>query len=122
MRTTFVHYTPAQNVTCKVAAAVEAGQLVEISAGVDGRNPVVKPAAAGKPAFGVAAHEQKKDGYVMVYRAGHILDIQATGSIAAGDLVACGASGKAVKAADSAAVIGQAVTAAAANFVTVALS
>ncbi|MCI6205782.1 MAG: DUF2190 family protein [Corynebacterium glucuronolyticum] len=122
MSTTFVHYTPAQNVTCKLAGDVEAGQLVEIAADFDGRNPVVKPAAAGKTVFGVVAHSAKKAGHVMVYRAGHIVDVQATGSIAAGDLVAAGASGKATKAGDGVPVVGQAVSAAVDGFVTVALA
>lgn len=121
MAKTTVHYTPAQNVTAKVSAAVTAGQFVEIAANVDGRNPVVKPAGAGKPVFGVPAHDAKKDQHVMIYRAGHIVDVAATGAIAAGDLVAAGANGTAAKAADPATAVGVAVSAAAGGFVQVAL-
>lgn len=107
MATTFVHYLPAQNVTCKAQADIKAGLFVEVAAGIDGRTPVVKPATAGAAAFGVIAHDVEKDGYAMVYRQGHILDVQATGSINPGDEVACGAGGKAAKASESAKPVGQ---------------
>ena len=122
MTTTTVHYTPAQNPTVKAQADIKAGTFVQIAANIDGRNPVVKPGTAGSVAFGVPAKDTAKDGYVMAYRAGHIVDVTASGAIAAGDLVAVGTNGSAVKAADSAAVAGQAVSAAANNVVTVALN
>lgn len=121
MATTTIHYTPAQNPTVKAQADIKAGTFVQIAAGIDGRNPVVKPGTAGAVAFGVPAQDTAKDHHVMVYRAGHIVDVAATGSIAAGDPVAVGANGSAVKAADSAAVAGIAVSAAVGNVVTVAL-
>lgn len=122
MAKTVVHYTPAQNVTVKAQAAVEAGSFVEIAGNVDGRNPVVKAAAAGATPFGVVAHDVEAGGHVMAYRAGHIVEIAASGSIAAGDSVAVAANGKAAKAAEGAAVAGLAVSAVSDGFVQVALA
>lgn len=122
MATTMVHYQPAQNVTCKAQGDITAGTFVGIAAAIDGRNPVVKPAAAGKPVFGVVAHDVKRNNHVMVYRSGHILDVTSTGAIAAGDEVAAGANGKATKATESAKAVGIALTASGnTNLVTVAL-
>lgn len=118
---TFVHYSPAQNPTVKAQADLKAGTFVQIAGDIDGRNPVVKPAAANANVFGVPATDVAKDGHVMVYRAGHIVEVESTGAIAAGDLVAAGASGKAVKAGESAPVVGTAVSAAVDNRVIVAL-
>lgn len=123
MATTMVHYQPAQNVTCKAQGSIAAGTFVEIAAPIDGRNPVVKTAAAGKPVFGVVAHDVKENDHVMVYRSGHILDVASTGSITAGDEIAAGANGKAAKATESTKVVGLALTASGkTNTVTVALS
>lgn len=121
MASTIVHYTPAQNLTVKAAEAISAGSFVEISGKIDGRNPVVKPATAGSVPFGVVAHDVAKDAYAMVYRAGHIVDVVASGSIAVGDLVEAAASGKAVKSGGSAPVVGIAVAASAHGSVSVAL-
>ncbi|CAB0685489.1 hypothetical protein FRC0104_02349 [Corynebacterium diphtheriae] len=122
MATTMVHYQPAQNVTCKAQGVLTAGTFVEIAETMDGRNPVVKTATAGKPVFGVVAHDVEAKGHVMVYRSGHILDVASTGSIAAGDEIAAGANGKATKAIESAKPVGIALTASSrANIVTVAL-
>lgn len=118
---TFVHYSPAQNPTVKAQAEVKAGTFVEIAGDVDGRNPVVKPATAKAQVFGVPATDTKADDYVMVYRAGHIVELEASGSIAAGDAVASAASGKAAKADEGDPVVGVAVSAAAKNRVIVAL-
>ena len=122
MASTFVHYTPAQNPTVKAAEAISAGSFVKVSANIDGRNPVVTAATAGSTPFGVVAHDVAQNGHVMVYRAGHIVDIAAAGVIAAGDLVEAGASGKAAKSAGTAPVVGIAVSAAANGVVTVALN
>ncbi|MCQ9353530.1 DUF2190 family protein [Corynebacterium sp. 153RC1] len=78
----------------KAAEAISAGSFVEISGKTDGLNPVVKPAPAGSAPFGIVAHNVAKDAHVMVYRAGHIVDDVASGSIAAGDLVKEVVSGK----------------------------
>ena len=121
MATTSFHYSPAQNVTVKAQTDIEGGSFVEIADTLDGRNPVVKPATAGATVFGVVARDVKKNGYVMAYRAGHIVDVQATGSIAAGALVAAAKDGKATTAADSAQVAGVAVSAVVGGVVAVAL-
>ena len=118
---TVVHYSPAQNPTVKAHADVKAGSFVEIAADIDGRNPVVKPAVAGANVFGVPAQDTSRGGYVMVYRAGHIVEVEATGAINAGDPIAAGANGKAVKATDSAVVVAVAVSKAANARVIVAL-
>lgn len=120
MNATVVHYSPAQQVTCEVTSDIEAGKLVEIAATLKGRNPVVKPATAGAKAFGVVAHSATSGGVVTVYRSGHIVDLVATGSIAAGDEVACGAGGKVVKATESNPRVGLALSTGGAT-VTVAL-
>lgn len=79
MATTSIHYTPAQNPTVKAQADIKAGTFVQIAAGIDGRNPVVKPGTAGAVAFGVPAQDTAKDHHVMVYRAGHIVDVAEIG-------------------------------------------
>lgn len=119
---TVVHYTPAQNPTVKAAADLTAGTFVEIAGDIDGRNPLVKPATAGAVVFGVAANDVVKDGHVMVYRAGHIVEVAANGAIAAGDAVSAAAAGKAAKAGETGAVAGQAVSKAVNNRVIVALN
>lgn len=118
---TVVHYSPAQNPTVKAQADLKAGTFVQIAGDIDGRNPVVKPASANAEVFGVPATDVAKDGYVMVYRAGHIVEVEASGAIAAGDLVAAAASGKAAKAGEAAPAVGIAVSAAVNNRVIVAL-
>ncbi|MCQ9344297.1 capsid cement protein [Corynebacterium kozikiae] len=97
------------------------GSFVEISGKTDGRNPVVKPATAGSVPVGVVAHNVAKYAHVMVYRAGHIVDVVASGSIAAGDPVKAVASDKAAKRGGSAPVVGIAVTASANERESVAL-
>lgn len=121
MAKTTVHYTPAQNVTVKASGALAGGTFIQIAANVDGRNPVAKTATAGALAFGVPAHDVDDGGHVMVYRAGHIVDVQASGAIAAGDAVQAAASGKAIKGDGTAPTVGVAVSAAADGFVQVAL-
>lgn len=118
---TVVHYTPAQNPTVKAQAAIKAGTFVQVAGNIDGRNPVVKPAAAKAQVFGVPAVDTEQGEYVMVYRAGHIVEVEANGAIAAGDAVAAAASGKAAKAGETDPVVGIAVSAAANNRVIVAL-
>nr|WLJ25491.1 MAG: capsid fiber protein [Corynebacterium phage HS01] len=118
---TVVHYTPAQNPTVKAQADLKAGTFIQLAGDIDGRNPVAKTAGAGAQVFGVPATDVAKDGYVMVYRAGHIVEVESNGAIAAGDPVAAAASGKATKAAEAAPVVGIAVSAAANNRVIVAL-
>ncbi|GAB3946763.1 capsid cement protein [Corynebacterium tapiri] len=121
MAVTHVSYTPAQNVTVKAQGALSASTFVTISADVSGRNPVVKTAAAGNMAFGVPAHDVADGGHVMVYRSGHIVTVAATGSLTAGDIVAAGSNGKAVKLTEGTAPAGVAVSTAADGFVQVAL-
>lgn len=116
-----LHYTPGSNVPCKAQGDIEGAKFVKIAAGIDGRNPVIAPATAGSNVFGVTAHDVKGDKVVTVYRVGHIVEVQATGSIAAGDPVAAGANGVAAKAGADAPVAGYAVTAAKDNKVVVAL-
>lgn len=122
MATTIVHYQPGQNPTVKAAEDLTGGTFVTISADIDGRNPVVKTAVAGARVFGVAAHDVTKDGHVMVYRAGHIVTVKATGSIAAGDPVEAGAKGAAAKGAGTNPTVGTAVSKSVDNAVIVALS
>lgn len=121
MALTHVSYTPAQNVTVKAQGALSASTFVTISGDISGRNPLVKTAAAGNKAFGVPAHDVVDGGHVMVYRCGHIVTVKATGSLTAGDVVAVGANGKAVKLTESAIPAGVAVSTATDGFVQVAL-
>lgn len=121
MAATLVHYSPAANVTVKAQSKLSAGTFVMIAADADGRNPVVKPATAKARAFGVAAHDCEAGKYVMVYRAGHVLTLTASGSINAGDPITTGASGAAAKATESDPVLGTAVSKAAESRVIVAL-
>lgn len=122
MATTIVHYSPAQNITVKAQTPVKAGTFVQIAATLDGRNPVVKTAAAKSRAFGVPATDAAKDAHVMIYRSGHIVDVASTGSITAGSPVAVGANGKAAQAGEADPVVGVAVSTAASDVVTVALA
>lgn len=122
MATTFVHYTPAQNVTAKAAADVEAGTFVRIAGPVDGRNPVIEVAAAGDSVFGVPAHDCAAGEHVMVYRSGHIVDVKASGSITAGAPVAVGANGRAAALGETGVAVGLAVSASANGTVQVALN
>ena len=91
-----IHFTPATNITAKAAEALTKGTFVVVSAGMDGRNPVVKPATADAIAFGVAAHDCPAGDYVTIYRIG-IYELAASGTIAAGDAVSTAAAGKAAK-------------------------
>lgn len=122
MATTTVHYTPAQNPTVKASGALEAGTFVTIAGDVDGRNPVVKTGTAGAVAFGVPAHDVADGGYVMVYRSGHIVEVQASGSITAGSQVAVGANGRAAALGETGVGAGVAVSASANGTVQVALN
>ena len=119
---TKVHYEPGQAVTGKAKADVKAGTFVSIAGNIDGRNPTITTSKAGDRPFGVVAHDCKTDDHVTVYRGGFILELVATGAIAAGDAVAVGANGSAVKAAESAVVVGVATSAAANNTVIVSLA
>ncbi|PZU38257.1 MAG: DUF2190 domain-containing protein [Microbacterium sp.] len=114
-----IHFTPATNITAKAAEALTKGTFVVVSAGMDGRNPVVKPAGADVIALGVAAHDCPADAYVTIYRIG-IYELAASGAIAAGDAVSTAAAGKAAKTATGP-VVGIALTKAANGVVTVAL-
>ena len=114
-----IHFTPATNITAKAAEALTQGTFVIVSAEMDGRNPVVKPATADAIAFGVVAHDCPADDYVTIYRIG-VYELAASGTIAAGDSVSTAAAGKAAKTA-AGPVAGIALTKAANGVVTVAL-
>ena len=114
-----IHFTPATNITAKAAEALTKGTFVVVSAGMDGRNPVVKPAGADAIAFGVVAHDCPADAYVTIYRIG-VYELAASGTIAAGDPVSTAAGGKAAKT-NAGPVVGIALTKAANGVVTVAL-
>ena len=119
---TKVHYEPAQAVTGKTNADVKAGTFVSIAGNINGRNPLIATSKAGDRPFGVVAHDCKATEHVTVYRGGFILELVATGSVAAGDPVAVGANGSAVKAAEAAVVVGVAASAAANGTVIVSLA
>lgn len=98
MNVTKVHYNPAQQITAKAKNALAAGQFVVVAGDIDGRNPVVDVAGADAIPLGVVAHDCAAGDYVMVYRAGHVLEVTASGSISAGAKLSTAASGKAATA------------------------
>ena len=85
MDITKVHYDPAAAITVKAKKKIPAGTFVVPADDIVGRTPVVDIAAADAYPFGVVAHDVDKDGYVTVYRAGHVLDALAAGTFVAGD-------------------------------------
>lgn len=99
MDITKVHYDPAAAITVKAKKKIPAGTFVVPTDDIVGRTPVVDIAAADAYPFGVVAHDVDKDGYVTVYRAGHVLDALAAGTFVAGDKLSTAADGKVVKAA-----------------------
>ena len=99
MDITKVHYDPAAAITVKAKKKIPAGTFVVPADDIVGRTPVVDIAAADAYPFGVVAHDVDKDGYVTVYRAGHVLDALAAGAFVAGDKLSTAADGKVVKAA-----------------------
>lgn len=99
MDITKVHYDPAAAITVKAKRKIPAGTFVVPADDIVGRTPVVDIAAADAYPFGVVAHDVDKDGYVTVYRAGHVLDALAAGTFVAGDKLSTAADGKVVKAA-----------------------
>lgn len=104
-----VHYRPGTGVTAKAGAALVAGTFVKATgAWDDRRNVTVSTAAAGDIPEGFVRVDTAKDEYVTVDRAGWVVDLKTTGTLKAGDLVAVGANGAAVKAADGAHVVGTA--------------
>lgn len=119
---TKVHYEPAQAVTGKTKADVKAGTFVSIAGNIEGRNPLIETSKAGDRPFGVVAHDCKAAEHVAVYRGGFVLELVATGSIAAGEPVAVGANGSAVKATEAAVVVGVAAATAASGTVIVSLA
>lgn len=123
MKITKVHYNPADQVTVKAAADLTAGQFVVITGEMDSkRNPLANAAGAEAVPFGVVAHDCPAGEHVMVYRAGHVVDVIASGAINAGANVSTAASGKAAAAATGP-VVGIALTkGTAGNPVTVALT
>ena len=94
-----VHYDPAAAITVKAKKKIPAGTFVVPADDIVGRTPVVDIAAADAYPFGVVAHDVDKDGYVTVYRVGHVLDALAAGAFVAGDKLSTAADGKVVKAA-----------------------
>lgn len=121
MAITRMHYGPGADLPVKASEALTAGRLVEVAAGLSGRNPVVKQAGAGAAPLGVAAHDCPADAYVTVYRQG-VYDLVASGAVAAGDLVAVAADGGVAVAGEGENHVGLALSNAAAGFVTVALN
>ena len=97
MEMTKVHYDPADAITAKAKNNISAGRFVVAAGEIVGRNPVVDVAAADATPLGVVAHEAKAGEHVTIYRAGHVLDVIAHGTIAAGDKVSTAADGKAAK-------------------------
>ncbi|AKK04590.1 hypothetical protein CMUST_01205 [Corynebacterium mustelae] len=121
MEVTKVHYNPADQITVKAKKKLSAGTFVVAhSEGMSGRTPVVDVAGADAYPLGVVAHDCEAGDHVTIYRAGHVVDVLATGSIAAGAKVSTAASGK-VSTASNGPVVGIAVSAAASGKVTIAL-
>ena len=104
-----VHYRPGTGVTAKAGAALTAGTFVKATgAWDDRRNVTVSTASAGDIPEGFVRVDTAKDEYVTVDRAGWVVDLKTTGNLKAGELVAVGTNGTAVKAGDSAHVVGTA--------------
>lgn len=117
-----VHYRNGEAVTGKASAAIAAGTFVKISgAWGDRRVPPIAPAGAGDIPFGFVRQDTAVDAFVAVDRQGFVVDLASTGSIAAGDAIAVGAGGKAVKATEGAHVAGYAVSASNAGYTSVAV-
>ena len=92
-----VHYDPAAAITVKAKKKIPAGTFVVPADDVVGRTPVVDIAAADAYPFDVVAHDIDKDGYVTVYRVGHVLDALAAGAFVAGNKLSTAADDKVVK-------------------------
>ncbi|AZA12975.1 hypothetical protein ACFPVT_02640 [Corynebacterium choanae] len=60
MKTTKVHFNPAQYITGKAAVDIEDGSVVMMAKVLEDRNPVMKPAVAGEFPIGVVAQDVKK--------------------------------------------------------------
>lgn len=97
MDATKVHYDPAAAITAKAKTAIPAGTFVVAAGELAGRNPIVDAAQADTYPLGVVAHDVEKDGYVTIYRAGHVLDVTAASAFDAGDKISTAADGKAAK-------------------------
>ncbi|TDK88660.1 capsid cement protein [Mycolicibacterium mucogenicum] len=107
-------YEPGRDITGQATAPVAARRLVKISGNraVSG-NLSVAPCAAGDRAFGVAGHAADTGQLVRVVRgAGRVVEITASGAIAAGAEVQAAAGG-AVTTKAAGIAIGYAVTGAA---------
>ena len=108
MNSTRVHFAPGADIPCKADGALKAGTFVKVSKTLSGRNPVVVTATAGSVPLGVVAHDAA-EGEVVTVHTGGVVEVKGSG-INAGDAVAAGASGAAVKQSDSAVVVGVAVS------------
>lgn len=122
-RVMICRYKPGQEVTGKAEdAQVLAGRFVSVTGEKsDQGDYVIAHTAAGEPAFGVAEYasaDPTADGVrdtdadlrVNVVRRGAIARVEAGGALAAGDLVAAGADGVAVEAAEGDAILGVCVS------------
>lgn len=104
-----VHYRPGTGVTAIAGAGLEAGTFVKATGEWDSRrNVTVEPAAAGDIPEGFVRVDTPEGELITVDRAGWVVDLKTSGTLAAGDLVAVGASGQAVAAAEGDHVVGTA--------------
>lgn len=119
-------YEPAQALTVHCESAVTGKRFLKISGDkqdasfglsgtADGGNILVEHADAGGYAIGVSNRNGAKDEKIGSYGPNFVVPVEAGEAISAGDPIAVGAGGKAVKAAGEAAVVGRAYADAEAN-------
>lgn len=114
----FDYHSGSAAITCQAQTAITGKTFVKVApeTPLHGNNERVRviPAAAGERAFGVAGWDTTVGEGVTVFRE-RTISVTAGEGISAGDLIAVGADGKAVKAAGAAIVMGIAERPAAIN-------
>lgn len=121
-----VHYRPGESITAKAGEKIQAGTFVSFTGEWDDRrNPTVVAAKAGVIPAGFIRRDVDPgsfgDEYIAVDRSNFIVDLRADDALTAGDAVAVGDGGIAVKAADNAATVGFAVSTAVDGYAAIAV-
>lgn len=93
----FEYFAGNDAITCDAVGAVKGKTFVKLVAGGTAQRPKVSTCGAGERPYGVAFWSVGDKESVSIYRAG-VLAVTAGEALAAGDAIAVGANGKAVKA------------------------
>ncbi|ALY09661.1 hypothetical protein MARTHA_8 [Arthrobacter phage Martha] len=92
----FEYFSSADAITCEAVGAVSGKTFVKLVAGGRDQRPKVSTCGAGERPYGVAAWDAAdKEGFTVI-RVG-VISVTAGAAIAAGDAIAVGANGRAVK-------------------------